>query len=146
MADSLFPVFDIPDISDDEEEKYYPSVFFDFDKGDFLLDGAHRMVQADGREAFMQWCQKVIATEREACLAYSDEIGTEFEELEDAPTREQRESDIEETITDALMVHPCTEYVRDFSFEHTADSCRVSFVVKGYGYDEEELSTEIPER
>lgn len=64
------------------------------------------MVRADGREAFMQWCWKVIQTEREAFLAYSDDIGTEFEDMEDFPDKDSRESEIERTITDALLVHP----------------------------------------
>ena len=81
MADQLFPVFDLPEIPDDPEyeERYRSSVAFDFDKGDFVRDGSNKMVRADGREAFMQWCWKVVQTEREAFLAYSDEIGTEFE-------------------------------------------------------------------
>ena len=81
MAEQLFPVFDLPEIPDDPEyeERYRPSVAFDFEKGDFVRDGSNKMVRADGREAYMQWCWKVVQTEREAFLAYSDEIGTEFE-------------------------------------------------------------------
>ena len=116
MADQLFPVFDLPEIPDDPEyeERYRSSVAFDFDKGDFVRDGSNKMVRADGREAFMQWCWKVIQTEREAFLAYSDDIGTEFEDMEDFPDKDSRESEIERTITDALLVHPATEYVRNF--------------------------------
>lgn len=148
MADNLFPVFDIPEIDDDDEEdeKYLPSVSFDYEKGDFVLDGSHRMVEAEGREAYMQWCMKVVGTERDTFLAYDDDIGTEFDEISNVPDRESRESEIEETITDALMVHPCTEYVRDFKFEHTADSCLVTFAVKGYDWEEMTLNTTVPER
>ena len=90
MADQLFPVFDLPEIPDDPEyeERYRSSVAFDFDKGDFVRDGSNKMVRADGREAFMQWCWKVIQTEREAFLAYSDDIGTEFEDMEDFPDKD----------------------------------------------------------
>ena len=44
MAENqLFPVFDLPEIPDNPEydERYYPSVYFDFETGDFL-----RMEQA----------------------------------------------------------------------------------------------------
>lgn len=121
MAEQLFPVFDLPEIPDDPEyeERYRPSVAFDFEKGDFVRDGSNKMVRADGREAYMQWCWKVVQTEREAFLAYSDEIGTEFEHMEDFPDRDSRESEIERTITDALLVHPATEYVRDFIFDYS---------------------------
>ena len=40
MAENqLFPVFDLPEIPDNPEydERYYPSVYFDFATGDFLL-------------------------------------------------------------------------------------------------------------
>lgn len=140
MADQLFPVFDLPEIPDDPEyeERYRPSVYFDFEKGDFLRDGANKLVQADGREAFAQWCQKVVATEREEFLAYSEEIGTEFEDMDDFPDRTARESEIERTITEALLVHPATEYVRNFKFDYSSGMAVVTFSVKGYQWEEEE--------
>lgn len=98
MAENqLFPVFDLPEIPDNPEydERYYPSVYFDFETGDFLRDGAGRMIASAGREAYMQWCLKVASTERLSCLAYSDDIGTEFDDLAEIPDRESRESEIE---------------------------------------------------
>ena len=148
MADELFPTFDMPEIEeeDEDEEQYYPSVDFDFENGDFVLDGAHRMVKADGREAWIQWCMKIVGTERESFLAYSDDIGTEFEEMENWTDRSVRQAEIADTITEALMVHPCTESVDDFVFEHTADECEVTFTVKGYNYDEVQLTTVVVDR
>ena len=147
MADlELFPVVDISEFPEEDTgiEKYKPSVYFDFEAGDFRRDGANRMMEASAREAYIQWCLKVTATERESFLAYDSDIGTEFEELSRLPDYESRESEIEATITDALMVHPATEAVYDFEFEHSADECRVTFIVKGYDWDEEVLSTSIP--
>lgn len=140
MADQLYPVFDLPEIQDDQEydERYRPSVYFDFAKGDFSRDGANRMIRSDGREAYMQWCQKVIATEREEFLAYSEDIGTEFEEMEDFSDRSSRECEIERTITEALMIHPATEYVREFVFDYSSGAANVSFTIKGYPWTEEE--------
>lgn len=141
MADNqLFPVFDLPEIPDvpEYDEIYRPSAYFDYETGDFLRDGANRIVASDGREAYMQWCVKAVSTERESCLAYSDDIGTEFEELADISDTESRESYIELTITEALIVHPATEYVKDFEFTHDGDGTWVSFVVKGYPWEEEE--------
>jgi len=136
----LFPVFDLPEIPDNPEydERYKPSVFFDFEKGDFVRDGANKLVPANGKEAYIQWCLKVIATERETCLAYGSDIGTEFEEMDESD-RESTESEIERTITETLLVHPATEYVRDFSFSHDPGEIRVSFLVKGYPWEDEEL-------
>lgn len=133
MADQLFPVFDLPEIPDDPEyeERYRSSVAFDFDKGDFVRDGSNKMVRADGREAF---------------LAYSDDIGTEFEDMEDFPDKDSRESEIERTITDALLVHPATEYVRNFIFDYSSGDAVVSFIVKGAQWEEEETISTVFEK
>ncbi|MCD8011657.1 MAG: DUF2634 domain-containing protein [Lachnospiraceae bacterium] len=143
MADQLFQVFELPDIPDDEQydERYRSSVSFDFEKGDFVRDGANRMVVAEGKDVFLQWCLKTVATERDAFLAYSTDIGTEFEELRDVPDRESRESEIERMITEALLVHPACEYVRNFEFEHEGDETWVTFTVKGYPWEEDDSLT-----
>lgn len=143
MADYLFPTFDMPVIPDEDEvEKFYPSAYFDFEKGDFSLDGANRVRKATGKEAFAQWCIKAINTERDTCLAYSEDYGAEFEEIAgDTPLSSK--SDIEETITDTLMANPATEYVKDIDVVLEGDYAYVTLVVKGYDWDEEELSAVI---
>ena len=135
----LFPVFELPQIPDSPEydERYQASVYFDFEKGDFVRDGANKLVRANGKEAYLQWCLKTISTERLTCLAYSDQLGTEFEEM-DTSDRESTESEIEKTITESLLIHPATEYVRDFLFTHNPGEIRVSFLVKGYPWEDEE--------
>ena len=146
MADTLFPVFDVPEIdttSQDEHRKYKPSVDFDFDTGDFVRDGAHRMTTSTGKEAFMQWCQKVVMTERDACLAYSTDIGIEGEYALSLVDHDAVEAALEQTITEALMVNVHTEYVRDFEFTWSADEIRIRFAVKGRPWDEIKLSTSI---
>ena len=68
---NLFPVFDMPEIisASVEKQKYNPSVYFDFERGDFIREGAHRIVEADGKTAYIQWCRKMVETERFTCLA-----------------------------------------------------------------------------
>lgn len=147
MADKLFPVFEVPEIdttTQDKHRKYYPSVFFDYDTGDFRLDGAHRMTEAAGQEAYMQWCRKVVMTERDACLAYSTDIGIEGEYALSLGDHDAVEAALEKTITEALMVNIHTEYVRDFEFTWSADEIRVTFTVKGRSWEEVQLSTSIP--
>lgn len=149
MADSyLFPVFDMPGEDSEEavEEKYSPSVYFDFEKGDFARDGANRMVVASGQEAFMQWCVKTLHTEREQLLAYGEDHGVEFDALHELSDPGQIESEIEKTITEALQENPSCESVSNFSFEHIGDTVKVSFMVKGYEWDEELLTMTLPER
>jgi hypothetical protein len=143
MAYTLFPVFDVPEIEEQEESEeraYKKSVYFDFDKGDFRLDGAHNMTEANGYEAYMQWCRKVVVTERDQFLAYSTDIGTELEEALQNTDRDIIESAIEDTITEAIMVNSHTEYVNNFSFTWGSDSLTVDFTVKGKEWDETDMS------
>lgn len=141
----LFPVVNVPVEEAEEEEydeEYRPSALWDFEKGDFAVDGAGRVVEANGMEAFIQWCVKAAQTERYTCLAYDDDIGTEIDSLEkDDPLAV--ESEIERTITEALMVNPRTEYVRDFEFTSNGDVLNCTFTVKGIGFEERILTIGI---
>lgn len=140
----LFPVFDLPEIPDTEEleERYSPSAYFDFEKGDFVRDGAGKIKKSEGKYAYIQWCLKVVSIERYSCLAYSSDIGVELDQVVEAD-RAAAESIIERTITEALMMHRATEYVRDFSFLYKADAVYVTFTVKGYPWEDEQLKAKI---
>lgn len=143
---SLFPVFEVPDIVNDVdqiEEKYYASVLWDIEKGDFVLDGANRMVKCDGLTAYMQWCYKMVSTERYVHLAYPDYIGVEMETALSQPTNEAVESMVERTISEALLVNSRTDYVREFSFSWMGDQLYCEFTVKGKNWDEFKLSADI---
>lgn len=140
MAEELFPVFDVPDMEDADNEEYDTeykrSVKWDVEEGDFVLDGSNRMVECDGREAYMIWCLKVAQTERYACLAYPDEIGVEMEDALDDEDEATVESMVQRTITDAITANPRTEYVGDFVFDWDGDELHCSFEVKGIDWDD----------
>lgn len=146
MAESIYPTFDLPAVAIDTEnakrKSYKQSLYFDYEKGDIVLDAAHRPVYAEGREAFCQWCLKQCVTERGTRLAYSDKIGVEImSAIQNESDIKAVESTIQRTITEALLVNQETEYVRNFQFEwNGADSLRVTFTVKGHEWDEDTLS------
>lgn len=140
----LFPVFEVPEVKTPtapETEHYRPSVLFDYETGDFVRDGANRMVEASGKDAYEQWCIKVVYTERDAFLAYNTNIGTEVEYAMSQQDHESVEATMERTIIEALEVNPKTEYVRDFSFSWSGTSLSISFTVKGRDLDEIHLTT-----
>lgn len=60
--------------------------------------------------------------------------------------KDSRESEIERTITDALLVHPATEYVRNFIFDYSSGDAVVSFIVKGAQWEEEETISTVFEK
>lgn len=142
---NLFPTFLVPVIETPtaaQERKYRRSLYFDYDTGDFRQDGAGKLVEVDGREAYKQWCMKVAMTERFTRLAYTTDIGTEMIDALNQEDREAVQSAVERTITEALMVNPKTEYVRGFSFTWEGDSLSCTCIVKGH--DWEEFSVGIP--
>lgn len=139
MSEPLFPVVEVPDFISENTEydtQYKRSVRWDPEKGDFARDGANRMVECDGREAFAIWCFKIAQTERYRCLAYPDSIGTEMERALDNDDEKTVESMVQRTIEDALMVNPRTEFVRDFVFTWDADNMNCTFKVKDKDWDE----------
>jgi hypothetical protein len=130
---NLYPTFEMPELVEQQQtqpEPGYPeSYLFDFEKGDFVLDGAGRIVIADGYTAWAQWCVKTVLTERFAYLAYSGNYGVEIDKALKQPTRAVVETEVERTITEALLADPRTYAVRDFSFEWKGDELYVSFTV-----------------
>ncbi len=130
---SLYSTFDMPEIVEQQQTEpapqYGKSWLFDFAKGDFVTDGAGRVIEADGYTAWAQWCVKAVLTERFAYLVYSSDYGTELEQAMRQPSRAAVEAELERVITEALLVDPRTERVTDFSFEWEGDAVRVGFTV-----------------
>jgi len=130
---NLYPVFEMPELMEQQqaqpEPEYPESYLFDFEKGDFVRDTAGRIVIADGHRAWAQWCVKTVLTERFAYLAYSGNYGVEIDEALKQPTRAAVETEVERTITEALLADPRTYAVRDFSFEWRGNELYVSFTV-----------------
>ncbi len=139
MAGTLFPVFEVPEFKEDSSEydvQYKRSAKWDVQSGDFVRDGANRVAEGSGREAFMIWCYKTAQTERYACLAYPPEIGVEMEVAMEDDDEMTVESMVERTITDALLVNPRTEAVQDFEFSWNGDEMHCRFQVKGADWEE----------
>lgn len=133
---SLFPIFEVPKVVQEGnpvENRQKSSLYFDFEKGDFLLDSGGKIETADPYNAWVQWCLKTVYTQRWAYFAYTDQTGVELEEAFQQETREEQESYIERTITEALLADPYsrTKRVYDFTFEWESDGVKVVFTVSG---------------
>lgn len=128
----LFPTFDAPVAKSQTSgnlPQYPRSLRFDLAAGDFILDGTGRLLEVDGYGAWVQWCEKAVCTERLVHLIYSPIFGAEIEKSKKQPTRLTVQSALEREITEALLVDPRTESVRDFVFVWSGDNLRVSFTV-----------------
>ncbi len=143
MAEQLFPTYDVPSVSeqgDRYDREYKRSPQWDIDKGDFVLDGTHRMVESDGRTGYQVWCLKMSQTERFQCLSYrgciGDQLGVEMENATFYDDHKTVESMMRRTITEALMVNPRTISVSDFEFEWDGDTINGKCTIKAYDMDD----------
>ena len=144
MSGKLFPVVDVPEFKTERagyDTCYRRSAKWDPASGDFVRDGANRVAECDGKEAYAVWCFKIAQTERYRCLAYPGSIGTEMERAMDDDDEKTVESMVQRTITEALMVNPRTKEVGEFDFSWDGDTMRCSFLVTGVEWDEGVLIT-----
>ena len=126
----LYPKFDMPDLVEAVEDTsiaYPKSWLFDFDTGDFVLDGAGNVVEADGLTTWAQWCVKAVLTQRLAFVVYNWDYGVDIENVMKQPTRAVIEAELEKEITEALMIDPRTAEVKNFTFEWSGDELHVNF-------------------
>jgi hypothetical protein len=136
MAQNLFPVINVPaELAEDIQiqQQYRPAPLWDFESGDFILDGARQPVYGSGFDAWVLWCIKAIMTERWAHYAYSGNSGIEADDAFKQPDRKAQESAFERTVTEALLADPMgrTRQVRDFTFDWRGDSLNIGCVVVG---------------
>lgn len=144
MGKQLFPVVSIPSLSrakQDNDVRYKRAPAWDLKIGDFVRDGAGKILTDTGRDAYMVWCVKVSQTERFAKLAYPSTIGAELEAAKQEKSMAATELALERTIREAIMVNPRTEYVRDFAFRWEGDHVHVAFTVKGKNIEEFQIET-----
>lgn len=143
---NLFPTFDAPGLVETETRttvQYPKSWLYDFEKGRVVVDGSGRVVMADGLTAWAQWCIKAASTLRFAHLAYSPDYGCEYDAARREPTRKAVESSLERAITEALIVDPRTEAIRDFDFQWRGDEVYVSFTAVPVIGDPQQLEVKL---
>ena len=125
------------DTEEEEDAGYKPSIFFDFDTGDFVTLHDGKLKEASGFEAWVQWCYKTIMTQRYAHEGYSTDIGIDYESALQADSREEAESILQREIEEALMADPSerTLYVGNIMFQWEAEHCLVTVQVQGIDGD-----------
>lgn len=146
MAEQLFPVFEIPSIVQNEESEkeqyFYPGPLFDFNAGDFVLDGAHQFTMVDGLDEYVIWCLKTLKTQLGACASYP-EYGIDIDGALSEANHEAICSAFERTITEGLMRNPRTERVYNFEFLWAADSLGIIFIIKPKGLDAFDITMNV---
>ena len=97
---------------------YKRSLKFDYDTGDFVRDGQHRLISASGVEAFKQWCENCISTDRYAYSSYSTDFGINLDLIMALPDKAAQEIMLKKERTEAIMAddYKRAKSVDDFSF------------------------------
>lgn len=127
-------LFEIPDELDDiaepdEDLDYGTSWAFDFIAGDFVTV-AGKVPRTIGHRAWVDRCIKAMFTERYLWLAYTDDFGVDFGGVQEADSIAERETFLENAITDALEADPETGRVYGFTFGWSGDSVVVSLTIE----------------
>ncbi len=142
MAEALITTLEVPAVSktgDIYDRDYKPSMMWDIEAGDFIRDGANKIVEEDGRKAYMAWCVKMSCTERFECLAYrgsiGDMLGAEMETATYDDDHATVESMMARTIRETLMVNPRTISVDNFAFSWDGDTVTGQCRIKAYNMD-----------
>lgn len=134
MADE-FVGFDTTEIEieDDADFRQFNVVApkFDMEKLKIKLSPVGRVEIGDEKEAYRFWVMKCLLTERYKYLGYSTDFGVEIEEIiqSDYP-RDIAESEIQRTITEALLVDERTLSVDNFVFVWNGDEVKVTFEIE----------------
>jgi hypothetical protein len=136
-------------VDDDEEDGavgYKPAPLFDYDTGDFTINGNGQILTADETTAMTQWCQNILMTDRYNHEAYSDDIGIDYSEVFGAENRQEAETILETEICEALPCDPYgrVQYVQNVEFEWIdADSLNVTVTIVGMDNTEVTFTTQI---
>lgn len=147
--ENLFPD-DIDDLLDDELEEdeeeiigYKIAPYFDSKSGDFIINGSGQIVDADEINAYIQWCENVIATQRYVCDGYSDDIGIDYVSIFASNDKDEIEVMLESEISEALAVDPYgrTQYVQNVEFEWVGAD-ELNILVEVIAFDNELITIE----
>ena len=142
----LFPVIDIEDLIDEEEEastEYQPSPMWDLERGDFVRNGKNDVPYAEGEEAIKIWCVKMIQTQRYECLAYDDDIGCDLSEALHEDDEEALASNLERTITEALEINPRIDSIDNFEVELEGSRVYITLTVNLVDFDAFDIQTSL---
>lgn len=124
--------------------KFGKSWSFDFEKGDFYLTPTGKAMEKTQEDAWLEWCQKAVLTERYKHLIYSRQYGQEFADLiRRNLNRAGNESEIKRIVTEALKVDPRTASVDNFTFTWDGDQCFFTCQVKSIRGDSGQITGKV---
>ena len=126
-----YPVFEIPGANEEEViegQEFKPCPLFDYEIGDFVRDGANRVVMVEGRDAYHTLVPQVLKTQKaHASATWTQGLTTRKRSQRPGSGSIRARA---HTITDALMSHPCTDRIYDFEYIWDSDTLYMGFTIK----------------
>lgn len=132
---NLYPTFPAPQLLDQQRQsiaipRYGMGWNFNFETGEFILDGRGNPQKLDDWNTWRLWCMKALLTIRNAYLAYSGNYGSELDRLVGTSfNRAAIETEIRRMVIDALKVNPRVQRVEKFQFQWDGKVVSVTFRV-----------------
>lgn len=113
---NLFPIGSLEslDIKENKKIEFKGTYAFDFIKGDFIRNPNGSIKVLDEFGAYIQWCEKVMLTARYKYSAYSNKYGKDI--IGSNMDRKAIELELKRITSEALLVHPMTKLVDNFTF------------------------------
>lgn len=143
---NLFPEdtnFEELNLQESSDVEFKGSYKFDFEIGEFVKNPDGTIAKCTEEEAYVQWCKKAMLTNR-YLLAYSSLFGTEIDGLRGSKLSNKAiELEVKRMTKEALIVHPKTIYVDNFSFEWIKGNLYFEYEVKSYYSDKITLQNEL---
>lgn len=144
---STYATFPVPDIYEEPKVRdRKTSMYFDFEKGDFVVGSTGKIRESDYIDTWIQWCLKAVYTQRYAHLAYTKNYGSELEKALQMEERALIEGSVERTIQETILADALkrTSSVRNFEHTWETDALNTRFVVVGQDGRSEALNVKIP--
>lgn len=101
-------------IKESTEIEFKGSYAIDFETGEFIKNPDGTIKILDAFEAYIQWCQFAMMTARYKYMAYSSRFGRDI--IGKVSDRQAMELELKRITKEALMVHPMTSSVDNFTF------------------------------
>ncbi|GAA0076202.1 DUF2634 domain-containing protein [Clostridium sp. CTA-5] len=115
---NLFPIDSLESskiIQESKNIEFKGTYAFNFKTGEFIKNSDGSVKILDEFEAYIQWCEKAMLTNRYEYNAYSEKYGKDI--IGSFIDKKAIELELKRITQEALMVHPLTKSVDSFSFE-----------------------------
>ncbi|KXI11480.1 MULTISPECIES: DUF2634 domain-containing protein [Peptostreptococcus] len=135
-----FPFAGAPEdynISEDVDLPVPVEAGIDFETGEVLLDESGQVKLVEGIEAIKVWCYLAIKTQRYAHQIFTEEYGSQHEELIGYEyTKELTETEAYRYINECLMKSPYVLGVKNLGVHRTGDKLNINIEIEtSYGTD-----------